>query len=142
MNPTNDSAPPYHPLGYEARFALRLSRLLDETSQQLPDGVAERLRFAREQAVAKARSERQPAAGVMALGGGTIGWLGGGWWLRAAAVLPLLALVAGLISIEQRHRNDQINAAVEIDSALLTDDAPLAAYRDAGFVEFLKSPAN
>lgn len=142
MNPTNDTASQYHPLGHEARFALQLSRLLDEAVQRMPDGVEERLRVAREQAIARARTERQTATAVVPLGGGTLGWLGGGWRSRVAALLPILALVAGLMSIERQHRNDQISAAVEIDSALLTDDAPLAAYRDAGFVEFLKSPTN
>ena len=142
MNPTNDPRAHFHPMGQEARLAARLSRLLDESTQQLPEGVEARLRFAREQALAKARLERQPAVAPVPLGGGTAGWLGGGWFSRAAVVLPILALIAGLAAIEQLHRDDQINTAVEIDSALLTDDAPLAAYRDAGFVEFLKSPAN
>ena len=141
MTPTNDFSPRYPPLGQEARLGSHLSRLLDESSQRLPDGVEERLRVAREQALGKARFEQRPS-GVVSLGGGAIGWLAAGWWPRVFALVPILALVAGLISIEQHHRDAQINAAVEIDSALLTDEAPLAAYRDAGFVEFLKSPAN
>jgi len=142
MTLIHESLSRHNAVGCEARFASQLTRMLDETANRLPAGVEERLRVAREQAVARARREPQAVSVAMPLGGGVIGGFGGVWRLRAAVLLPVAALVAGLLTIEQLHRDDQINAAVEIDSGLLTDDAPLAAYRDAGFVEFLKLPAN
>ncbi len=132
----------YHPLASEARFAARLARALDDSSRALPAGVEERLRVAREQALTKARREPQRLLTVIPAGIAGMGWSSGGWWSRVALLLPVAALAVGLFAIEQKHREAQIAAAVEIDAALLTDDAPLAAYRDAGFVEFLKSPAN
>ena len=145
MNPTT-ATPDFFPrsagAGSEARFAARLVGFLDEDSRNLPSGVEARLRFAREQAVARSNAECATAARPVQLGS-VMGWIGSaGWWPRAAALLPLAGLVAGLVLIEQRHREDQVNVAVEIDSGLLTDDAPLLAYRDAGFVEFLKSSTN
>lgn len=132
----------YQPLGTEARFASRITRALDDACQTLPPGVGERLRVAREQALAKARPEPRTALSPAAAGVGVVGWSSGGWWPRVALLLPIAALAAGLVAIEHKHRQAQIAVAVEIDSALLVDDAPLAAYRDPGFVEFLKSPAN
>lgn len=139
INPTLNR---YKPLGTEARFASRITRALDDSCRELPAGVAERLRVAREQAWARARPEPRSVLSATAAGVGVVSWSSGGWWPRIALLLPMAALAAGLIAIEQKHRQAQIAVAVEIDSALLVDDAPLAAYRDPGFVEFLKSAAN
>lgn len=145
MIPTNATTDTFYrsaEAGGEARFAARLIGFLDESSRTLPPGVEARLQFAREQAVAKSTIGLATARHSVPLGS-VMGWIGSAGWLpRVAALLPLVALVAGLSSIQQRHRDDQVNVAVEIDSGLLTDDAPLLAYRDAGFVEFLKSSTN
>ena len=59
--------------------------------------------------------------------------------MRLASALPLVVLVAGLVLIQHHHDLEQITAAAEIDSALLADELPPAAYRDPGFSEFLRS---
>jgi hypothetical protein len=128
----------------QARFGLRVSARLTERTAELPQDITERLRFAREKALERARAVRKvdaPATQTVALGNSLA--LGGGpntWWMKAASLLPLIALVGGLILIEQWHRGSQIAAAAEIDASLLSDDLPPAAYSDPGFVEFLKSP--
>ena len=125
----------------EARFAARITTRLNEAANDLPADTVERLRFAREQALARARLRIAPAETVrMGRAAALLGAWGLPWWPRAAAWLPLFALVGGLAFIQYEHEQAQITTAVEIDSALLTDDAPLEAYSDAGFVEFLKSP--
>jgi hypothetical protein len=48
-------------------------------------------------------------------------------------------LVAGLVFIQHHHDLQQIAVAAEIDSALLADTLPPAAYSDPGFSEFLRS---
>ena len=68
------------------------------------------------------------------LGGG--GW---GWWTRIGTVVPLVALVAGLITISVMQDEDRASELAEVDSALLTGDLPPAAYTDPGFAQFLKS---
>jgi hypothetical protein len=73
--------------------------------------------------------------GALQLGG----W-GNGWWIKLASVLPLIALVAGLVLIQESQTQAQISVAAEIDADLLADDLPPRAYSDAGFVEFLKLP--
>jgi hypothetical protein len=131
----------------EARLAFRLAARLTERAADLPADVSERLRFAREQALARAREARtaQAAEPVVAVGKGATlslgrGHGGSGWWVQLAAMVPLVALVGGLVLIQQMHDRSQIAAAAEIDASLLADDLPPSAYSDPGFVEFLKAP--
>ncbi|MGC4062983.1 MAG: DUF3619 family protein [Aquabacterium sp.] len=60
------------------------------------------------------------------------------WGWRLAAALPIVALVAGLWGIQRYYLHEQVQAATEVDMALLTDDLPPAAYSDPGFAEFLR----
>ena len=120
----------------ETRLAARMTALLAEPTEALAPDVVERLRFAREQALTRARAQRELAA---VQGGGTVvlGRLGG-WWPRLAALLPVVALVAGLVGINAWNAHERAQAAAEIDAVLLTDRLPPAAYADHGFVAFLK----
>ena len=141
---------PYAPAeldALEARLALRITARLTEHTADLPQDVSERLRFAREQALQRARAVRTVEAAessVVVDGRTTLSQGRGegesGWWVQLAAVLPLIALVGGLILIQHLHNNNQISAAAEIDASLLADDLPPSAYSDPGFVEFLKAP--
>lgn len=126
----------------EARIGLRLAARLSQGAELMDADIAERLRFAREKALERARAvrtaESRPAVAVGVSGAAVLG--GGGWWIKLGSVLPLLALAAGLFLIQYMHSEAQIETAAEIDAELLADDLPPAAYNDAGFVEFLKSP--
>jgi hypothetical protein len=61
-------------------------------------------------------------------------------WSRLGWLLPTLALVLGLVGIDQWRDRESIAAMAELDAELLGDDLPPAAYADAGFSEFLKRP--
>ncbi len=126
----------------QARLAYRLVACLSAQAAILPQDITERLRIAREQALATAqKTQRAGAAGTVLLGaagGSAVLGLSPPWWLRVMSFTPLLLLVAGLVLIQHRHDQAQINAAAEIDAALLSDDLPPAAYADPGFAEFLK----
>ncbi|MFO1272405.1 MAG: DUF3619 family protein [Rubrivivax sp.] len=129
----------------ELRFAARVAAGLNAQAAALPHDIAERLRFGREQALAKAREARRlAAAGAPAVVGAARGaaLLGAPapWWQRAASVLPLLLLVVGLFFIRERMAQEQVQAAAEVDAVLLADDLPPSAYSDPGFAEFLKTP--
>jgi hypothetical protein len=127
----------------QARFGLRVASRLSQASEQLPHDLTERLRVAREQAVARARGLRQqaPATVAVAAGPGSLALAPPpSWWLRLASALPLLLLVGGLLLIQQLHHRADIHAAAEVDAALLADDLPPEAYGDPGFVAFLKQP--
>ena len=122
----------------ETRLAARLAAALAEPAAVLPPGVAERLRFAREQAVARAQAGRASAvAGVTRGGAGMLGHFNE-WWPRLGVLLPAVVLVAGLVIVSDVKQREQVAVAAEIDSALLADDLPPAAYADPGFVAFLK----
>jgi hypothetical protein len=142
---------PFHPESehLQTRFGLRIASYLSEQAQTVPYAVSERLRFARELAIDRARGQsaaaltsstshaRLGAAAVIA--GGGFGFPAT-WRIRLASIVPLIALIGGLVLIQQQHVGDQITAAAEIDADLLADALPPAAYSDAGFVEFLKIP--
>lgn len=131
----------------EARFALRIAARLSEAADAGPADVAERLRFAREQALQRARASRRdtragatgPAAEHVTRAPADRG-SEGSWWFKLAAVLPLAVLVVGLLEIRALVDRTQIDTAAQIDAELLADDLPPAAYSDPGFVAFLKSP--
>lgn len=130
----------------QARFARRVAARLHEQAERAGSDIDERLRFARGQALERARAARAtaPQPAPAAFGGPTLALSGGmggtRWWTRLAALVPVLLLIAGLVAIQQRHSQAQIDAAAEIDAALLSDDLPPTAYTDPGFVEFLRAP--
>jgi hypothetical protein len=122
---------------------MRLTAHLNLSTETLPHDISERLRFSRERALATRQRRSSVAVTAPSLVGiaGRAGVLGGppSIWLRLASALPLIMLVAGMVLIQQHHDFEQINAAAEIDSALLADELPPAAYGDPGFSEFLRS---
>jgi Protein of unknown function (DUF3619) len=140
------AAPPASIDALQARFALRVTAGLTERSLDLGADINERLRFAREQALERARAVRRAetvtAVGVSRGGAAVLGRGGSNWWIRIASVAPVLALIAGLVLIQKWQDNTQISAAAEVDAALLSDDLPPQAYSDAGFAEFLKTPTS
>lgn len=127
--------------GIEARLAARLAGALTLASQELPHSVGERLRVARQQALARAREVRvaNPVAAVGVSRSGAL-TLGGFWprWQKAASLLPLVLLVAGFMAIDHWLTREQVLSAAEIDAQLLSGDLPPAAYSDPGFAEFLR----
>jgi hypothetical protein len=132
-----------HP-ALEARLAARLAGALTARAEDLPHDLSERLRFAREQALTRSRVARlaapsgNPVVGVSARGAASLGRLVP-WWQRAASVLPVLVLVAGLFAIQHWSDREQVLAAADIDTQLLADDLPPAAFADPGFAEYLRS---
>jgi hypothetical protein len=126
----------------EARVGYRLAARLSEAADGVDADVAERLRFAREKALAHAKALRAAERRPVLVGAGSAGAVLGenGWWVKVASVLPLLALAWGLFLIQHLHTEEQIDVAAQIDAELLADDLPPSAYNDEGFVEFLKTP--
>lgn len=123
----------------EDRFGQRVAARLSAGSQEMSHDVGERLRVARMQAVARRRLAPEVRAAVIAANG--VATLGGLWWTRLGAVVPLIALVAGLVTVSVMQEDNRTSELAEVDSALLTDDLPPAAYTDSGFAQFLKNDA-
>ena len=146
MNTLTHSNPPMagqapNPEAVEGRLALRLTAHLSRGTQTLPHDITERLRFGRERALASRRASTVAAVAPAVVHIGAAAALGGSpsWWLRLVSAVPLVVLVAGLVFIQHHHDLQQISVAAEIDSALLADELPPAAYGDPGFSEFLRS---
>ncbi len=133
-------------------FARRVVARLSEASQDLPYDISERLRAARVQALAKRKAVatapatapisasatptslvQQGQQAVLGSGGHDFGWLSG-----LGSLVPLLALVAGLMFIQTFHESRGAHDVAEVDMALLTDDLPPQAYSDPGFLQYLK----
>lgn len=122
----------------EAAIGQRTHAALEASCADLPPDIVFRLRQSRERALAAAAPRRQLAwlpryAGLPAS-------LGGHWVrdnIAPAAGILLLALLASMAG--QQLRDDRLTEAVDIDSALLTDDLPIDAYLDRGFGVWLAS---
>ena len=129
--------------GLEARFGVRVASMLGERTQSTAPDITERLRFAREQALARAQAARRAATAPAAVvvGRGRSATLAShlGWWVKLGSAMPLALLVVGLMGIAHVHDRNQIAAVAEVDAALLADDLPPAAYTDPGFAEYLKT---
>jgi Protein of unknown function (DUF3619) len=130
------------------RFGLKLASHLSTGADDLEHDFSERLRVARQLAVAKRKLPaltRETARPTVLGNQGSSAVLGGGagdepgWWNRLASFLPLVVLVVGLVAIPSLQNDFRANEVAEIDAALLTDDLPPAAFIDPGFAEFIKA---
>ncbi len=128
-------------------FGLRITARLNSASLDLPHDISERLRAARTRAVAsrlKPQNRLQTSSAVTHQNGVALLNFGGdeglNIWSRLASFLPLIALIAGLALIQNFMDDNRANELAEVDSALLIDDLPPAAYADPGFLQFLKNP--
>lgn len=127
------------------KFGAMIAGRLSATVDDLPHDISERLRAARVQAVDKRKwVMTQTAPTVFAHShSGTLtaghGEHHASWWSRLGAVGLLLTLVLGLFAINLVQDEMRARELADIDSALLTDDLPPAAYVDAGFAQFLKT---
>ena len=126
------------------RFALKTVSYLSTSASDLPHDISERLRAARAQAVAKRKIVKiQTGGSTVNLGGSAaITWGssdGLGWWGRIGSVMPLIALVVGMLTINSIQSDNRTREIAEVDAALLTDDLPPAAFSDPGFLQFLKT---
>ena len=126
------------------RFALKTVSYLSASASELPHDISERLRAARAQAVAKRKIAKiQTAGSTVNLGGSAaITWgssVGLSWWGRIGSVMPLIALVVGMLTINSLQSDNRTREIAEVDAALLTDDLPPAAFSDPGFLQFLKT---
>ncbi|MFV0680979.1 DUF3619 family protein [Ottowia sp.] len=131
----------------QARYSLRLSARLSADLDNLPHGVTERLRVARQQAVMQRKKPqtvtRLRRATEIAHNGHTaalhgsddrMGWAG---WL--ASGLMVLALTMGLMAINSQQNDNRAIEVADLDAVLLTDDLPPEAYADPGFLQYLKA---
>lgn len=125
----------------EAHFGARIAARLDAGSCELPHAIAEQLRASRMQALSKRRIAETQLAPALAHASGALGAHAPGFWARASAVLPLLALVLGLMVVGAMQDQDRAFELAEVDAELLTADLPPTAFTDPGFLQYVKKAA-
>ena len=128
----------------QKRFALKAASYLTAGTVDLPYEISERLRAARAQAVSNRKiALTQTAGSLVNIGSGAaLTWGsndGLNWWSRIGSVVPLIALDVCQLTIKYVQSDNRAREVAEVDSALLTDDLPPAAFADPGFVQFLKA---
>jgi len=125
------------------RLGQFFSNQLTRVAADLPHDISQRLRVARHLALA----QRQPVAQLRQIQNEQVnrngsltasGDEGLGLWSVLASSVPLLALVAGLLTIQWIQEDHLVLEIAATGSALLTDELPPHAYTDAGFAQFLK----
>ncbi len=123
------------------RFGRRVAHRLDQAADDVPYEITERLRAARVRALASRSLAVEAAPAVVVSGGEAalhMGPLRPHRWGRLASVIPLLALLAGLVAIHWIQEDMRAAELAEIDAELLTDDLPPEAFTDPGFAHFLR----
>jgi len=126
----------------EIKFVSKIRQALNEGSR-VNARVAERLRAARERALARRKPEREPAlAWARSTATGVIGGFGGVGGFSLRLVLPTVLLVVGLVAIYSWQREQSAADIEELDAHLLTDDLPIDAYLDRGFEAWLKKTSS
>lgn len=128
-------------------LAYKLRHALDESANNLPTKTSERLSSARNIALSRKKQESRqqiavPRASIAGAGGFRFSLTPDNWstWLgRMGVIIPLAALVFGLMGLYQYEQQQQIIETANIDAEVLTDDLPLSAYLDHGFNTFLSS---
>ena len=121
----------------EDQFGDKVRHLLNQ-GLELDATAVERLRAARERALAHQRPEPAPA---LAWADNVVGGLGGWSGVSLRLVLPLALLAAGLVTLYTWQQSQRLEQIEEIDAQLLTDDLPIEAYLDRGFQDWLKKRA-
>jgi hypothetical protein len=118
----------------EHQFGDKIRKILEHDAQ--PDArTLERLRKARELALARRRPEHAPALSWV---GHAAGNSGRSFMFWARVALPVLLLVVGLFGIYGWQQRQKVADRAELDALLLSDDLPIDAYLDKGFQAWLK----
>lgn len=133
----------------ETLFAYKVRHALDRDLENLPESTAQRLAAARKLALSHKKqaaplTQMQNLPHLAGAAGGTMSaapndgkrslfaWLG-----RLGVALPILLGIVLFVGLYQYEERSRINELAEIDSAILSDELPIAAYLDHGFKAFL-----
>lgn len=123
------------------RMGRRIAVRLLDSADHIPNNISERLKVARMQALAKRKVVKLQLASATSVQGGDatlqLGGDGHKVWNFIASLLPLFALVAGLMAISVLQDRDRAREIADVDAELLSDVLPPAAYADPGFIHFL-----
>jgi hypothetical protein len=117
----------------EDKFSRRLVARLDENLDVMPQHILARLEQSRELALNLASTKQASYVGGGAL---ALHWNFGRNKIAALAMGVLLLLAA---AAQYRAIQTTADEAADIDETILSDQAPVQSYLDAGFVAVLRS---
>lgn len=128
---------------YQDRFGRSIAARLSDTTQGLAPDISERLKAARMLALSKRKIVKlQTASNINTNGGAAtlnMGDTDNGLWNRLGSIIPLLALVVGLLAIAVIQEQRVTKEIADVDVELLADDLPPAAFTDPGFIHYLSA---
>lgn len=123
----------------EENFSKKVIQWVNADIDNIRPEVTQRLRHARELAVARAQQRHAASFGLSGNALHRASWFS---QHRAAVVgvllVIMLAAATGIWQISPKPQEDDIS---QIDAALLTDDLPVHAYLDNSFVQWIKNPS-
>lgn len=126
----------------DRQTAERIRRMLDESAEHVPYRVVHRLESARQAALARASAVAEPELAGQAGARGQVSLEEPSMRRRsrAAAILSLMLLLAGLVALSVWTDLQEADENADVEMAVLTDDdVPIAGYADRGFGVFLKN---
>ncbi|NMM28037.1 MAG: DUF3619 family protein [Glaciimonas sp.] len=128
----------------ELEFAYKIRHALDQNMANLPDDTAFRLAAARSIALSRKKKDAPLLVAVTQAGLAGYGTRGTAdlhapfaWLRRIGLAMPVIVLIGGLVGIYQFEQQQRIADTADIDTAILTDELPPAAYLDHGFNAYL-----
>lgn len=130
----------------DINFAYKVRHALNEQLDDLPASTTDRLQAARLAALSRKKADAPARLAQRVVRPGFAGAIGSLFSSssfnfsalgRAGAIIPLLALVAGLAGVYQYEEDRRIAELAELDAAVLSDELPLTAYLDHGFNQYL-----
>jgi Protein of unknown function (DUF3619) len=123
-------------MNQEDELGTRIAKLLAEGPENLSAEQRERLVRARKLALSRHQAPTAPAwAPAWA---GRVSRFTEQSVLGVRYVVPLAALVLGLLGVIYVHTGGVASEIADIDAGLLTDELPIDAYLDQGFDSWLK----
>jgi Protein of unknown function (DUF3619) len=123
-------------MNQQDELATRIARLLDESTDKLSPQRRDALAQAREAALARYSAQRQRVAAPA--WASTIGNITERSVFGVRYLIPLAALVLGLIGVLYVQTNGVMSSIADIDLRLLTDELPIDAYLDKDFESWLE----
>lgn len=122
----------------EEHFAYKIRQHLNRGAQELAPATLARLELARQQALGR-QKVAQPQSVLAAAGSFVLHQVE---HFRLKHVLLALLVAAGVAGYAYWSAETHIEELEAIDSALLADDLPIAAFTDRGFAAWLRSSAS
>ena len=123
-------------MNQQDELAGRIVRLLDEGADSLAPAQRERLFEARQLALAHLRARTAPE--LAPAGSGWLSDITERSVFGVRYLIPVAALVLGLIGVVYMNTGGVSNDMADIDAALLTDELPINAFLDQGLDSWLK----